>query len=708
MSHSDILLFLLRVGILLFAARAAGELCQRLKQPAVIGEILAGILLGPSCLGALSPALESFLLPSTPGQHQALEVISLLGALFLLLITGIEIDLALIRRKLSVAIGIALGGLPVSLLTGYVLGLWLPDFLLLSPDDRLQFALFLAIALGISAIPVVAKVLLDLGLTRRDGAQTVMAAAMIDDAVGWILLSIVAGLATGASSGLASGVTAAAKVAGFLILSLTIGRWLIIRSFNFLSDKTASSQTALPFAVFLMFIWAAIGQALHLEAIFGAFVLGLVMSTIPRISVDAIDVLEELGLRVFGPLFFALAGLQVRALEILTPPYLLYTAVIVVASLLFKPLGVYAGARIFGKAGHWMALFFGAGLTSRGSMGIIVASVGLSLGILSSEVFSMIVLMSIITSVVSPPILRWTVARLPIDADEEARLQKEAFEQDSLLASVHRVLIPVRPATEDISEKFHWLQLLLLKRIQDLQPLSVTLLCIVEQGEKEQAESFLTNLSARYEKMAVTTRVVTSTSAPDAILDEAKKDYDLILMGATRSITPQSRVVFTTVVDYVFRFASCPVLLAQEPPGSLENEIRHILIPTNGSTASRKAAELGFALGRSGLSDLTVLKIVETSRGYQNQSILERQVEHGRNLVEDLSRIGRLYGIETDGEVVVGRDPEKGILETAESRGSDLLILGTNVRGGSDRLHLGPRVERILRGASFPVLVLNT
>jgi K+:H+ antiporter len=155
--HHDVLVLIIRIAVLLFTARALGEAAQRLGQPSVVGGILAGIVLGPSLLSGFVPAINGWLVPQTKVQGYLLEVVSLIGAMFLLLITGLETDLTLIRRHARTAIGTAAGGLIIPFATGFLLGLHLPDFLLVDTGRRLVFALFIAAFMSISAIPVIAK-----------------------------------------------------------------------------------------------------------------------------------------------------------------------------------------------------------------------------------------------------------------------------------------------------------------------------------------------------------------------------------------------------------------------------------------------------------------------------------------------------------------------------------------------------------------------
>src|SRR5690554_1763340 len=228
-SHHDVLALIIQIAVLLLAARGLGEVAQRLNQPSVVGEILAGILLGPSLLSSFVPGFGELIIPQTEVQGYLLEVVSLLGVMFLLLITGLETDLALIRRQAKAAAGSSIGGILVTFTSGFVLGSFLPESLLADPERRIVFALFIATAMSISAIPVIAKVLMDLNLMRRDVGQTIIASGMSDDTTGWILLSIVAGLASTGVVTAGAVFQAAGRVLVFLVISFTLGRWLVKR-----------------------------------------------------------------------------------------------------------------------------------------------------------------------------------------------------------------------------------------------------------------------------------------------------------------------------------------------------------------------------------------------------------------------------------------------------------------------------------------------
>lgn len=707
--HHDVLMFLVQVSILLLTARLLGELAQRLGQPTVVGEILAGIVLGPSLLSGLIPAIEEWIVPHNQVQGYLLEQISLLGVMFLLLITGLETDVALIRSQLRSAIGVALGGLLLPLVMGFALGQLLPADLLVASGDRLVFSLFIAIAMAISAIPVVAKVLMDLNLTRRDAGQTIIAAAMIDDTTGWILLSVVIGLASSGVVSAGSVFESVFTVIAFMVLSFTLGRWIVSRSLSFVQNQIQVRDKVLSFIVLLMFIWGAIGQALGLEALLGAFVIGIVLSLMPRLNPDIIHKLESIALGIFAPIFFATAGLKVEVSRLFEPRLLATTLIVIVVAVICKMVGVYVGARLIGRSDHWTAVFFGAGLNARGSIGIIVANIGLSLGILSQDMFSVIIVMAVVTSLMSPPVLRWAIAHIQPQQAEIERLRQEELKRANLIANVHRILLPVR--VRDISSPSQLIEAAVLERLNANSEIALTLLTVTSSPEKAESSAFLEQLGQLFSTQPVAKKVLTGEPVTELILTEAKKDYDLMILGASES-QRGSEVLFTPLVDSLMRLSPCPTMLVKGQRVQENWVPKRILVPSNGSQASQRAAEVAFALRSDGDEEVFILQVVEENLSDYHLdasgTLVTRQKEIAHQSVELLREMGESQGVITLTEVRVGSAPEKIILNIAEHHQIDLIILGTSIRAGSDRLYLGPRVERILNNAPCPVIVINS
>lgn len=707
-SHHDVLLLIFRVALLLFTARALGEVAQRLGQPAVVGEILAGILLGPSLLSGFFPALGEWIVPQTELQGYLLEVVSLIGAMFLLLITGLETDLTLIRRHARTAIGVSLGGVSVTFFSGFLLGQLLPETLLSDPSRRLTFALFVGTAMSISAIPVIAKVMMDLNLMRRDIGQTIIAAGMSDDTIGWILLSVVAGLAAGAAVTAGSVMQAVGSVLLFMVASFTLGRWLVKRALDFVQTRAISQDAVLSLVVILMLAWGAVTQALNLEAVLGAFVMGILFGQMRRLRAEVHHRLESVALGIFAPVFFAVAGLKVNVLNLLTPRLLLTALAVIAVATIGKVVGTYLGARLIGRRDHWTALSFGAGLNARGAMEIIIATIGLRLGILSQDMFSIIVLMAMVTSLMAPTALRWVLGRVKPSDEELARLRQEELAEGSLVASIDRVLIPVRRRIDN-SHAVYAIESAFLKRLG--RDLSVTLLNVAAKGEKEKGQAFLDEIGKFFAGSDLSKRVVENDSVADAILNEASKEYDLIIMGAPeRGNSPD--VVFNPLIDSVMRLAPCPTMVVK---GGLQTPAwtpQHLLVPTNGSLAAKAAAEVAFRLAKGTEAEVTILNVVERSSRLRtmdvSESVAERQLTTAYQMVDSLRVLGESSEVRVETEVRIWPNPAVVILEIAKNRGMDMILLGTSLVTGSEQLFLGPHVEMILDGAPCPVVIINT
>lgn len=739
--HHDILFLLVQLAVLLFTARLFGEIALRLGQPSVVGEILAGIILGPSLLSSLFPAFGEVIVPHEGVPGYLLEVVSLIGAMFLMLITGLETDLNLIKRHARTAIGVSLGGVAVSFAGGFIVGQLLPDDLLADPNQRLVFALFVATTMAITAIPVIAKVLMDMNLVRRDIGQTILAAGMSDDTIGWTLLSVVTGLIGGTTLELSTLFRSLGSVALFLIVSFTIGLWLVRASLRYTLDEIKGRDKVLTLVVVWMFAWGAFTQFLEIEAVLGAFVMGILFSQMRSLPAETVHRLESIALGIFSPIFFAVAGLKVNIISLLTPRLMLVSVVILVVAIVGKTLGTYLGARLIGGKDHWTALAYGAGLNARGAIGIIIATIGLSLGILTQDMFSIIVLMAIVTSIYAPTMLRVVLARVQPDPEELQRLEREELAKDSLVANMHRVLLPVRPRPDGVGVA-QVIEAKLLDRIDAQTDLSLTLMTVANgDGERNYAQNFLNQLETRFHQQPLSKRVVGAENAGDAILDEARKNYDLLVLGATESRS-DSEVLFTPIIDYLVRLSPCPTLLVHGHNVPEDWSPKRILVPTNGSLASRRAAEIAFALvagvgvevaepaktavgGENGAKaeinedatsdddySVVILRVVEENRSSYRLDVggmqIARHLNVAQRTVEQLRQMGEMQGVATMGEVRVGDEPETTILNIARADDIDLIVLGTNIHAGSERLYLGPRVERILANAPCPVIIVNS
>lgn len=713
--NHEVLMLVIQVAILLLTARVFGELAQRFNQPSVVGELLAGIILGPSLLSGLFPALGQWLVPQTEIQGYLLEVVSMIGAMFLMLITGLETDIKLIKRHARTAIGVSLGGILITFSSGFVLGQFLPDFLVADTDQRLIFELFVAVSMSISAIPVIAKVLMDMNLMRRDIGQTIIAAGMSDDTIGWILLSIVAGLASGQAVTAGTVLQIVGSITAFMLVSFTLGRWVVKKLLRFVQDEMKMHDRLLTLVVVMMFLWGAITTALHFEAILGAFVMGIIFGMMPRLPQETFHKLESIALGIFAPIFFGVAGLKVDIVKLIDPQLLLITAIVIFIASVGKVVGTYSGARLIGGKDHWNALGFGAGLNARGAMEIIIAMIGLRLGVLSQDMYSIIVVMAMATSMMAPTALRWVLGHIKSDKEEEKRLQKESMEAQSLVAGIHRVLIPVRPPMSDYSEGNepvrHRVESKILELLGQNNEISITVMTVAGKDQHDVCKTYMDDLSTLFTDIEVETKVVEADNPTYAILDESQKNYDLMVLGATETKDRKSQL-FNPVVDDLVRMSPCPTIVVQANHLGDSWEPRRVLVPTNGTEEAKNAAELSFYISNpENQQQNLILHVVEEeadiSYRYRNRRN-DQGRKMGESILNEYDKLSKAFNMRANTILKEEKSTEEGILSVSKNNSVDLIIMGTNIHSGTDRLYLGRKVENILNNAECPVLIFNT
>ncbi|MCK9930182.1 cation:proton antiporter [Frankia sp. Mgl5] len=429
LSHHSLLIFLLQVTVLLCLALGLGRLAIRLGLPSVVGELLAGVVVGPSLLGAVASEFSGWLLPAEPDQMHLLDALGQIGVILLVGLTGIEMDMRMVRRRGATAARISIAGLVLPVGLGIGAGLLLPESLLADGADRGEFALFLGVAMGVSAIPVAAKILHDMRLLHRNVGQLILASATVDDAVGWSLLSVVSAMATTGVRGgdiawpvlSVIGVVAAAFVVGRPLARLAVAAGGLAGPSAETAD-TGGTGSGSGIAVAVVFILAAAAgtHALKLEAILGAFIAGILLGSTPTLDIRRLEPLRLMVMGVLAPIFFASAGLRIDLTALTRPEVALAAVVILGLAILGKFAGAYIGARA-SRLGHWEALSLGAGLNARGVIEIVVAGTGLRLGVLSTATYTVIVLVAVVTSIMTPPILRATMRRVEQTAEEQLR-----------------------------------------------------------------------------------------------------------------------------------------------------------------------------------------------------------------------------------------------------------------------------------------------
>ena len=418
----ELMILLLQVGLLLTLAVLLGRVAIRFRMSAIVGELLAGVLLGPSLLAHLLPRLSGWLLPLKPEQFHLLDAVGQIGVILLVGITGTQLDFGLVRRRSATAVRVAIPGLAVPLALGVAGGFLIPAALLARGSDRLVFALFVGVAMSVSAIPVIAKTLQDMGLLHRNIGQLTLAAATVDDTLGWLMLSIVAALATKGVQAAAIGRQIGLLVV-FLVIVTVLGRPAVAAVMR-IASRADGDGPITTYAVVIMVLGAAATQAMGLEAVFGAFVAGMVIGTCGHVDPGRLASMRTVTLCVIAPVFFATVGLRVDLTVLRRPVVLLAVLMMLAIAVIGKFAGSFAGAKA-SRLTRWEALALGAGLNARGVVQLVVATVGLQLGVLTTVTYTIVVLIAITTSVMTPSILRLAMAH--VEHTDEERLRAAVY-----------------------------------------------------------------------------------------------------------------------------------------------------------------------------------------------------------------------------------------------------------------------------------------
>jgi Kef-type K+ transport system membrane component KefB len=417
-TEHQLLLFLIELVVLVVGARLGGELATRAGVPPVVGEICFGILVGPSCFGLLWPEAFRALFPADAAQRSLLQLVGWLGVIFLVLIAGLETRLGVLRRGGRVTVMTWIGGFALPFGAGLALGWLVPPSQIGPGTDRRTFALFIAIAISISAIPVIARILMDLGLLRTTIGMLVISTAVADDTAAWVLLSLVTALRTGGSQGMASVGWTLGGTALFLVLALTVGPKLVRRALR-LSRRLRGRNAATFMTLALVFSGGLATQAIGVHLVLGSFVVAVLIGRTQQRDSASDEAIRDVGMAFLIPLFFAYAGLSAD-LTTLRGPALVVAAAALAVAFVSKILGAALGARLGGLP-LWEAAAVGVGLNARGAMELVIAAIGLSLGILTDSMYASLVLIAVVTSLTAGPLLRYCVRRAETAALAAAR-----------------------------------------------------------------------------------------------------------------------------------------------------------------------------------------------------------------------------------------------------------------------------------------------
>lgn len=469
LSAEEVTRLLIALAVLLGLARVLGEVARKFKQPAVLGEIIAGVLLGATVLG--NPALlgpdglnvklyhwvfpeymldeageqvQTVVVPSgqaaetAGGQGRAdspMQTLSEpkpvpesgfisttmflhLSAVFLLLVAGLEVDLSIVWKQGKAALLISATGMVIPFVLGFALAYLLPGVIgYEAPSEMLlPFSLFMGIAMSITALPVIAKILMDLNMFRSDMGMLIMSSAMVNDLLGWIgfamVLAMIAPVSVaGAEAGQAAGGSGLLMTIGLTLLfvggMLTVGRWLAHKSLPFIQAHTTWPGGVLSFVMVVALFCAAITESIGIHSIFGAFIAGVAIGDSKHLREKTREMISQFITNIFAPIFFAGIGLRVNFLAYFDLMAVLLVLTVAIAG---KVIGCYYGG-IWAGLSQRESWAVGFGMSARGAMEIILGQLAMAHGLITEKLFVAIVIMAIATSMLAGPAMQSVMGR---------------------------------------------------------------------------------------------------------------------------------------------------------------------------------------------------------------------------------------------------------------------------------------------------------
>jgi len=743
-------IFFAQIITLMMVGRVLGEAMLRLRQPAVMGQLIAGLLLGPSFFGFLFPDLQHALFPKNTEQKAMIDAISQFGILLLLLLTGMETDLKLVRKTGRASLFASLMGIVIPFLCGVGLGEMLPDSMLPDPGKRLITSLFLGTALSIASVKIVAMVVREMNFMRRVVGQVILASAIIDDSVGWIIVSIIFSLAL---HGSIETVSLAQSVIGtivFMVASLTIGRRAVFFIIRWVNDTFVSEFAVITAILVIMGVMALITYLIGVHTVLGAFVAGLLVGESPILTRHIDEQLRGIITAFFAPVFFGIAGLTADLTILADPKIALFTIGLILIASVGKFTGAFVGAELGGltkREGFALA----CGMNARGSTEVIIATVGLSMGALNQDLFTMIVAMALLTTMAMPPTLRWALSRIPMRKEEKQRLEREELEARGFVPNLERLLLAVDDSPNGqfasrvagVLAGTHGMPTTVLHipdsgKIEGTMPDNSEKMGVppdkkkdeeskgsarktektekrIEKAEKagdtvQQAAAEIKDKQKSEEKVDASVEVTTivhEQPSPATIAEEAKKGYDAFIIGL--EATSKRSADFDSGVANLARGFDGPLIIAaaRDDLEKKPNSEFSVLVPVNGTEPSRRAAEVAITLARATKAPVTVLYVAARTAGRRG---MRRGIRNRRNeeaILKDIVAIADGYNMSIRTAVVAEPAADEAILREIERRSHNLVVMGVGRRPG-ERLFFGDTAAALLEKSERSLLFVAT
>lgn len=701
-SEHQLLGAFLAIAVVLLVARGTAELSRKLGQPEVLGELLGGFLIGPSVFGALFPSAFGTLFLN-PAVSLALMLLSWIGAILLLMIAGMEADLAILRQKMTPGLLAAAGAIAASVGIGTLIGIRIFH-------REATSAFFLGLVLSVTAVSVVAKLLIEREALRRDYAQVMLAAGIAGEVLVWPLISIVSSVQHRANP-FTAGLRATGLALIFFAFMFTVGRRFTFWAMRRVADATGIPNGELSLVLVLLCVSAACTTLLGLHPLLGAFTFGVLLGKAPRATIALKERIQAVTIALFAPIFFGLAGMRVNLFNLRGAESLKGILVLLVfagaAKVLFGFLGALAGRLPF-----WEAAAVGVGLNLKGGTDVVVAIVGTELLLLPSDLYTTYAVVAILTVLVTPPAMNWVAAKTKPGEDELKRLNREEARKLAYLADRERVLLPL---AQDLfpAVPAKLIAAIAAAKHSEQELFDVTELSFGEDlsfmrsstpDEIVQASSVLSH--AADDEHVGLHRITTMETESCGAVQEASEGQQLMALGS-RGVSGDVALSFGEVQDQILRQATTDVLLTVSADDDLP-AVRRILVPINGLGHSLAAADVAAYIAKGMKAEIVLLTVVAPRLG----PLFWRERKH-RDLLqagytitrEAQARIARL-DVRQSEMVVLAAAPAEAVLAEMQRQSYDLLVLGGVMRSNDQGISLGRTVETVLHTVQIPRVVL--
>ncbi len=695
-------LLLAQMAVVLLVSRLLGVVAKWLGQPMVIAEVVAGIVLGPSLLGWVWPGGMTMLFPDS--SMSVLKMLSQVGLVLFMFLVGLELDPKLLKGRTHASVAISHTSIIVPFILGGGAAFWLYESYSSPHVSFLSFALFFGVAMSVTAFPVLARILSERHLlTSRVGAITIACAA-VDDVTAWCILAFVVAVAR--ATGLGAALWTTGMALAFIALMIFAVRPFLARLGRRVADRSGMTPTVTAVVLLLLLLSSATTEIIGIHALFGAFLFGAVLPKEGRLAETLAERLETVAVGLLLPLFFAFSGLRTEIGLVNEPSEWLVTAAIIGLATLGKFGGSAVAARLTGL--RWReASAVGILMNTRGLMELIVLNIGLDLGVISPTVFTMLVLMALITTFMTTPVLSLVYPDSELAKDRLTGDAPTPTPSVPALTQPFTVMMCVSdaaagPGLATVSAA------LLGRREEPANLLALHLWRPGERpsidrrrGEERVEEGPLKPLLDRSKALALEVRPLAFISADPAkdICNTADvKQASVVLLGAHKPLWLEGRLGGT--VTEVVTNSQRPVAVLVDRGLA---QLKRVLVAYAGGPEDRAALELARRLGRAPGVSLTMLHVVAPGQA--------EQPGRGRAQMAEVVADEALPNPELDArslqfKVVEHDSPAEAVLAEARD-GYDLLVLGMNPRWGLDDGFISIRRRRVLAESTVSILVVH-